>query len=114
MFFAATLTIILSLTALTVNKMKQIDITINYKSKNLVESEEFAYTEVSADATRIISAIAEKAIAELDSQDIPVENLSEVSITLTQKGIRSKQFTSHIQLKAKCVCVASTKSESHG
>lgn len=94
--------------------MKQIDITINYKSKNLVESEEFAYTEVSADATRIISAIAEKAIAELDSQDIPVENLSEVSITLTQKGIRSKQFTSHIQLKAKCVCVASTKSESHG
>lgn len=94
--------------------MKQIDITINYKSKNLVESEEFAYTGVSTDATRIISAIAEKAIAELDSQDIPVENLSEVSITLTQKGIRSKQFTPHIQLKAKCVCVASTKSESHG
>ena len=35
--------------------MKQIDITINYKSKNLVESEEFAYTEVSADGfTRFI------------------------------------------------------------
>lgn len=94
--------------------MKKIDITINYKSKDIAESEEFANTNVNADASRIISAIAEKAIAELDSQDIPVENLSEVSITLTQKGIRSEQFTPQIQFKAKCVCVASTKSECHG
>lgn len=44
--------------------MKRVEITINYKSKNIEENEEFTNTDVYAYASGIINAIAEMAIAE--------------------------------------------------
>lgn len=89
--------------------MKRVEITINYKSKNIEENEEFTNTDVYAYASGIINAIAE-----MVSQDLPVESLNEISITLAQKGVNNESFTPSIRLRAKCVCSTSTKSECHG
>lgn len=94
--------------------MKRVVITINYKSKNIEENEEFTNTDVYAYASGIINAIAEMAIAEMVSQGLPVESLNEISITLAQKGVNNESFTPSIRLRAKCVCSTSTKSECHG
>lgn len=94
--------------------MKRVEITINYKSKNIEENEEFTNTDVYAYASGIINAIAEMAIAEMVSQGLPVESLNEISITLAQKGVNNESFTPPIRLRAKCVCSTSTKSECHG
>lgn len=94
--------------------MKRVEITINYKSKNIEENEEFTNTDVYAYAYGIINAIAEMAIAEMVSQGLPVESLNEISITLAQKGVNNESFTPSIRLRAKCVCSTSTKSECHG
>ena len=99
--------------------MKRVEITINYKSKNIEENEEFTNTDVYAYASGIINAIAEMAIAEMAiaemvSQGLPVESLNEISITLAQKGVNNESFTPSIRLRAKCVCSTSTKSECHG
>ncbi len=89
--------------------MKRVEITINYKSKNIEENEEFTNTDVYAYASGIINAIAE-----MVSQGLPVESLNEISITLAQKGVNNESFTPSIRLRAKCVCSTSTKSECHG
>lgn len=94
--------------------MKRVEITINYKSKNIEGNEEFTNTDVYAYASGIINAIAKKAIAEMASQGLPVESLNEISITLAQKGVNNESFTPSIRLRAKCVCSTSTKSECHG
>lgn len=94
--------------------MKRVEITINYKSKNIEENEEFTNTDVYAYSSGIINAIAEMAIAEMVSQGLPVESLNEISITLAQKGVNNESFTPSIRLRAKCVCSTSTKSECHG
>lgn len=94
--------------------MKRVEITINYKSKNIEENEEFTNTDVYAYASGIINAIAEMTIAEMVSQGLPVESLNEISITLAQKGVNNESFTPSIRLRAKCVCSTSTKSECHG
>ena len=94
--------------------MKRVEITINYKSKNIEENEEFTNTDVYAYASGIINDIAEMAIAEIVSQGLPVESLNEISITLAQKGVNNESFTPSIRLRAKCVCSTSTKSECHG
>lgn len=94
--------------------MKRVEITINYKSKNIEENEEFTNTDVYAYASGIINAIAEMVIAEMVSQGLPVESLNEISITLAQKGVNNESFTPSIRLRAKCVCSTSTKSECHG
>lgn len=94
--------------------MKRVEITINYKSKNIEENEEFTNTDVYAYGSGIINAIAEMAIAEMVSQGLPVESLNEISITLAQKGVNNESFTPSIRLRAKCVCSTSTKSECHG
>lgn len=89
--------------------MKRVEITINYKSKNIEENEEFTNTDVYAYASGIINAIAE-----MVSQGLPVESLNEISITLAQKGVNNESLTPSIRLRAKCVCSTSTKSECHG
>lgn len=89
--------------------MKRVEITINYKSKNIEENEEFTNTDVYAYASGIINAIAE-----MVSQGLPVESLNEISITLAQKGVNNESFTPSIRLRVKCVCSTSTKSECHG